>query len=129
MHHKIRLWFDLFFGGLLLFLFLVPRAYLKSTCDGLLAHGDRAAALLETAEPVDEAAVTRELAAMDALYQERAPVLRLFLHHGEVDALGTAIAALTPLTEKADILSGLNAAALAADHLSAIETCGWDGVF
>ena len=127
MHNRIKLWFNLFFAGLLLFLFLVPRAYLNSLCDDIGNKAAQASAVIKDRSDVTAAAPL--LSDMERIFESRAPVLRLFLTHGEVDALGSAIAVCAPLTEKAALLSGLNAVSITAEHLRKIEDFHWLTVF
>lgn len=120
MFNKVRRVMNAIFILLLLFLLTLPRVYLSDFCDGMLEKCLAA----ERAEDPGEA-----LFGMRLLYEKNSPVLRLFLDHTAVDAVGAGVAAAVPLRDREALYSALSAIRSALDSLRRVESGGVAGLF
>ncbi len=123
MERTVRSMVNAAFIGLLLFLFIVPPRYVNKVCGQMTALTAAAAERAIAGEDARD-----ELGQLNRLYEQTAPVLRLFLDHTGVDEVGAAIRVCEPLTEPEALLSALNAVNAAAEHLMHIESFGPDSV-
>ncbi len=124
MHNCIKRVFLAFFVLLLLFLFIVPGAYLGRVCDewdGLVLSAS--AAVRAGGDPTP---FLRDLARG---YEKNSLKLKLFLDHDAVDAVGECIGICAPLTEQAALLSALNAVSVTAEHLRGLESFRLTDIF
>lgn len=117
MHHTVKRCFLAGFLALLLFLFTAPALYLHRVCDEWSALTLTAAAAAREGDSAAE-----WLQALERSYEKNSPVLKLFLDHEAVDAVGQSIGVSAPLTEQAALLSALNAVTAATEHLRALES-------
>ena len=124
MHRRVRRTATILILLMLAALFTVPRAYLDGVCKEILSASMEARVIAQSG---DDPGGT--LQNMQAVFEQSAPKLRLFLDHGAVDALGAAIVMSVPLTEPEALLSALNEVEAAAGHLKNIESLSPDSIF
>ena len=120
MFNKVKRVMTVLFILLLGFLFTVPRLYLNACCDELEGYARQAM----QAEYPGEA-----LHALEAAYERQSGMLRLFLNHAAVDAIGAAVAAAVPLRETEAKESALSALLSAICALRRVEGISVGGLF
>ncbi|MDO4572381.1 MAG: hypothetical protein Q4C13_03355, partial [Clostridia bacterium] len=96
MFNRVRQVMTCVFIAFLLFVFIVPGAYLERSYEEFTALIDEAAGAEDPAPALER---------LYALFEERSPVFRMFLDHAAVDAASAAIAAARPVRD-ADMLDG-----------------------
>lgn len=116
MYNAVKRGCTLFFILFLIFLFTVPAAYLRRLTGELDGACETALAALEQrGDP------TPQLELIRSRFDESAPILRMFLDHDAVDQALSAVHALNPRAEPADIQSGLEVLRAELKHLAGIE--------
>ncbi len=116
MFNRVRRTVNILLALLLLFLFIAPAAYLKSSSLRMEAQLSDARVALADGAPLEPP--------LTALYGEcsrAAAVYRLFLPHDAVDALLAAAAALVPMRDEEALLSAFAAFSATLGRLCATE--------
>ena len=96
----------------------MPGLYLSRTTDAMLRFVNAAE---QAALSGDLPLAQRELSALSETTREKLPVCKLFLDHGAVDALLTAVEAAAPLSEREDLLVAAAGLRCGVEQLREIE--------
>ena len=116
MYNVVKRSCTLLFIAVLLFLFTVPAGYLHRLTGALDA--DCAAALAQLEQGQDPEQLILKIRSR---FDESADTLRLFLDHDAVDQALSAVHAITPEAELADLKSSIEVLRAELRHLAGIE--------
>ena len=102
--------------ALLVYLFIVPSAFLRRLTDRLTLEARSAQSAL-----ADGGSPREQLTRMREELSRKADTLKLFLDHDSVDAVLASVSALEPLVQPDELRSALAAVLAELEHLRGIE--------